>query len=150
MDQCTFHFAITLSEKGTHCQNIAIKTKICLYILTNLANGISSINYVGRDQLQQKSYIVFGPRPSLNHPAASKSDESSGRTMLQSSLPAGQSLLKLKIPVSDKSELVFCSPDSRRGQKRKIAEDASSSEADHLFREAAAKTTEKVPDQLFE
>ena len=102
------------------------------------------------NQLQQKSYIVFGPRPSLNHPAASKSDESSGRTMLQSSLPAGQSLLKLKIPVSDKSELVFCSPDSRRGQKRKIAEDASSSEADHLFREAAAKTTEKVPDQLFE
>jgi hypothetical protein len=79
--------------------------------------------------------------------------------------PAGQSLLKLKLSTSvsgpspsgvkkhDKSELVFRTPSGgRKGKKRKaeFSEDSSSNDADHLFREAASKTTEQVPDQLFD
>ncbi len=79
--------------------------------------------------------------------------------------PAGQSLLKLKLSTTTasgsgpspsggkKSELVFRAPSGgRKGQKRKadFSEDSSSNDADHLFREAASKTTEQVPDQLFD
>ena len=52
-------------------------------------------------------------------------------------------------PKRDKSELVFRTPSgSKKGVKRKcdFSEDSSSNDADHLFREAASKTTEQVSD----
>jgi hypothetical protein len=103
-----------------------------------------------------------GPKPKkklLDERAVPNSDDSVSLPP-PPSLPAGQSLLKLKLSAGstfggknvDKSELVFRTPGGKK-LKRKAAdfsEDSSSNDADHLFREAASKTTEQIPDQLFD
>ena len=98
-----------------------------------------------------------GPKPkkkTVDDLASTEADDpaaAAAQIPVSASLPAGQSLLKLKLPSASSSDQPEA-PEARRGHKRKseFLRESLTSEADHLFRQAASKMTEQVPDQLFE
>lgn len=98
-----------------------------------------------------------GPKPKKKLPEELASTEAEDPAVAAASLPApaalpaGQSLLKMKLPSATGSDHPEAS-EARRGQKRKadFLTESLTSEADQLFRQAASKMTEQVPDQLFE